>query len=177
MLRDREMHPRTDLELAISQSSTLERRVESVILTWRFSSRLSRLGADGSCAETGWCGRGPPARASSWTARCRSSCIRRRVSAASNRRGARDGGCRASSAEGVLGAVAAARAGPGLAISARSLVPSELVDLSRATGLPRLGEIDLIRLSNPRAPRGPVEALTTAILAGGDPIPTTAVRS
>jgi len=60
---------------------------------------------------------------------------------------------------------AAARAGLGVAIFARSLVPDDLVELPAGADLPELGEIDLVLLTNPRAATEPAEALTTAILS------------
>nr|WP_236669681.1 hypothetical protein [Streptomyces antimycoticus] len=65
---------------------------------------------------------------------------------------------------------AATRAGLSLAIFVRSLLPSDLVELPGSTGLPELGELDLVLLTNPHAPAEPVEALTTAILAHTDRI-------
>jgi DNA-binding transcriptional LysR family regulator len=73
-------------------------------------------------------------------------------------------------ARGVLGVVAAARAGLGLAVFARSLVPGELVELPAGGGLPNLGEINLVLLSRPGAVTEPAKALTSAILASGHPI-------
>jgi DNA-binding transcriptional LysR family regulator len=66
---------------------------------------------------------------------------------------------------GVNGILAAARAGLGVAIFARSLVPDDLVELPASADLPELGEIDLVLLTNPRAATEPAEALTTAILS------------
>lgn len=182
ILRDfRQMYPRIDLELTISQSSTLERRVESGHLDVAFlkqavGARRGRLvrrdrlvwaGAAGARVELD----GPvPLVVYQAPSLSRSQAVEALEKAGVDHRVR-------CTVKGVLGAVAAARAGLGLAIFARSLVPAELVELSAATGLPRLGEIDLILLSNPRAARGPVEALTTAILAGGDPIRTTTPRS
>ncbi len=71
---------------------------------------------------------------------------------------------------GVLGVVAAARAGLGIAIFARSLVPDDLVELPAAVGLPELGDIDLVLLTSSRSATEPVEALTAAILASGNPV-------
>jgi DNA-binding transcriptional LysR family regulator len=71
---------------------------------------------------------------------------------------------------GVLGAVAAARAGLGLAIFARSLVPADLVELPSDAGLPDLGEIDLVLLTNTRSDKASADALTAAILASGHAI-------
>jgi len=66
---------------------------------------------------------------------------------------------------GVLGVVAAARAGLGVAIFARSLVPDDLIELPASAGLPDVGAIDLVLLTNPRSATEPAEALTAAILA------------
>ena len=71
---------------------------------------------------------------------------------------------------GVLGVVAAARAGLGVAIFARSLVPGDLVELPASAGLPDVGAIDLTLLTNPRSATEPAEALTAAILASGHPV-------
>lgn len=71
---------------------------------------------------------------------------------------------------GVLGVVAAARAGLGVAIFARSLVPDDLVGLPATAGLPDVGAIDLTLLTNPRSATEPAEALTAAILASGHPV-------
>ncbi|WP_413098616.1 LysR substrate-binding domain-containing protein [Streptomyces sp. Inha503] len=73
-------------------------------------------------------------------------------------------------ARGVNTVLAATRAGLGLAIFVRSLLPSDLVELPGSAGLPELGELDLVLLTNPHAPAEPVEALTTAILAHTDRI-------
>lgn len=75
---------------------------------------------------------------------------------------------------GVNGVLAAVRAGLGIAVVARSLFPGDFVERPAADGLPRLGEIDLVLLRNPRAATAPAEALTQAIMASGDPIRTPA---
>ena len=79
----------------------------------------------------------------------------------------------------MLGAVAAARAGLGLAIFARSLIPADLVEVPTGAGLPELGEIDLVLLTNTHTATASVEALTAAILANGHPMTSqlTSVRS
>lgn len=71
---------------------------------------------------------------------------------------------------GVLGVVAAARAGLGVAIFARSLVPDDLIELPASAGLPDVGAIDLVLLTNPRSATEPAAALTAAILASGHPV-------
>jgi DNA-binding transcriptional LysR family regulator len=64
----------------------------------------------------------------------------------------------------VNGALAAARAGIGIAVLPQNMVPGDLVAIP---GLPMLGEVDFALLDNPRAPREPVEALVSAIVGRG----------
>ena len=65
----------------------------------------------------------------------------------------------------VNGVLAAVRAGIGVAVFPRSLIPTDLIKVTNRFGLPELGHVDFTLLSNPLAAREPVEALTTAILA------------
>ena len=71
---------------------------------------------------------------------------------------------------GVNGVLAAARAGLGVAIFARSLMPDDLVELPASAELPELGEIDLVLLTNPRAATEPAEALTERSSASRAPL-------
>lgn len=64
----------------------------------------------------------------------------------------------------VNGVLAAVRAGIGIAVFPQSLIPDDLVQLPAAAGLPELGDVDFTLVDNPAAPREPVEALATAIL-------------
>ena len=52
--------------------------------------------------------------------------------------------------QGVNGVIAATRARIGISIFARSLVPEHLVELPPSAGLPPLGDIDLVLLTNAR---------------------------
>lgn len=65
----------------------------------------------------------------------------------------------------VNGVLAAVRAGLGVAVFPRSLIPTDLIKVTNRFGLPELGHVDFTLLSNPSAAREPVDALTTAILA------------
>lgn len=65
----------------------------------------------------------------------------------------------------VNGVLAAARAGIGIAVFPQSLIPPDLAQVSAAYDLPELGDVDFILVGNPSAAREPVEALTTAILS------------
>jgi DNA-binding transcriptional LysR family regulator len=64
----------------------------------------------------------------------------------------------------VNGVLAAVRAGLGVAVFPRSLIPSDLVMLSNRLELPPLGGVDFTLLANPLAASGPVEALSSAIM-------------
>jgi len=65
----------------------------------------------------------------------------------------------------VNGLLAALRAGLGLAVFPHSLLPSDLVKVSRRFDLPDVGEVEYRLHSNPLAAKEPLEALTAAITA------------
>ncbi|KAA5608984.1 LysR family transcriptional regulator [Rhodovastum atsumiense] len=73
--------------------------------------------------------------------------------------------CTSSSLSGLR---AAAFAGLGIAVSALSLIPPELVDLGHALRLPDLGETEFVLLGGQKPLRGPPAALAQALLASGD---------
>ena len=60
--------------------------------------------------------------------------------------------------------LAAVRAGLGIAVFPQSLIPDDLVKVTRRFALPELGDVTFSLLANPAAPREPIEALTEAIL-------------
>jgi DNA-binding transcriptional LysR family regulator len=175
ILRDfRQTYPRIALELMVSQSSTLQRRVESGHL----DVALVKDFAGGT--------RGRLVRRDRlvWAAVARSkasqdrpvplvlyhapSGSRSRAALALDAAGI---GYRVScTVRDVTGLLAAVRAELGIAILAHSLVPEDLTEVPFSAGLPELGEIDLVLLTNPRSTAGPVNALSTAILASANPI-------
>ncbi len=175
ILRDfRQTYPRIALELTVSQSATLQRRVESGHLDVAF------------VKDTAGGRRGRLVRRDKlvWAAVARSkgghdrpvplvmyhhpSLSRSRAAQALH-----DAGisyrvtCTVRDVNGLLAAV---RAELGIAIFARSLVPDDFAEVPLAAGLPELGEIDLVLLTNPRSTAGPVNALTAAILASAHPV-------
>jgi DNA-binding transcriptional LysR family regulator len=170
----RQLYPRIDLELTVSQSGTLQRRVESGHIDVAFvkqtagdargrlvrRDRLVWAAVPGYQVETG---RPIPIIVYQAPSLSRSLGVQALEQAELAHR-------ITCTVRGVLGVVAAARAGLGLAIFARSLVPDDLVEIPTSAGLPDLGEIDLVLLTNPRAATDPAEALTAAILASGQPI-------
>lgn len=175
ILRDfRQLYPRIDLELMVSQSGTLQRRVESGHIDLAFVKQAAGA-TNGRLVRRDrlvWAGvpgtrlpddrpiplvvyQAPSISRSLGVQALEGAGLKYRVTC---------------TVRGVLGVVAAARAGLGLAIFARSLVPDDLMEFTADPRLPVLGEIDLVLLTNPRAATEPAEALTVAILASGHPI-------
>jgi len=67
----------------------------------------------------------------------------------------------------VSGLLAAVRAGLGVAVFPHSLIPEDLVKVTNRFGLPVLGEVDFTLLRNPSAPVEATDALISAILGRG----------
>ena len=179
ILRDfRQLYPRIDLELTVSQSNALQRRVESGHLDVAFvkqapgegHGRLVRRDRLVWAAPLGT--RLAPGQRVALVVYQAPS-----ISRSNGVRALEQAGLPyrvTCTVRGVLGVVAAARAGLGVAIFARSLIPDGLVELPVSAGLPDLGEIDLMLLTSSRPVSEPAEALTTAILASGQPTGTRA---
>jgi DNA-binding transcriptional LysR family regulator len=170
----RQLYPRIDLELTVSQSGPLQRRVESGPLDVAFvkqaagegrgqlvrRDRLIWAAAPGTKLDSGRrvalvLHQGPSISRSLGLQALERAGLPYRVTC---------------TVRGVLGVVAAARAGLGVAIFARSLVPDDLIELPASAGLPDVGAIDLVLLTSPRSATEPAEALTAAILASGHPV-------
>lgn len=64
----------------------------------------------------------------------------------------------------VNGTLAAVRAGMGVAVLPQTMVPGDLTPVTEGFDLPRLGDVDFALLDNPRAAREPIEALIAAIV-------------
>ena len=67
----------------------------------------------------------------------------------------------------VSGLLAAVRAGLGVAVFPQSLIPDDLVKVTNRFGLPVLGEVDFTLFRNPSAPADSTDALISAILGRG----------
>jgi DNA-binding transcriptional LysR family regulator len=67
----------------------------------------------------------------------------------------------------VSGLLAAVRAGLGVAVFPQALIPDDLVKVTNKFGLPVLGEVDFTLLRNPSAPADSTDALISAILGRG----------
>ena len=64
----------------------------------------------------------------------------------------------------VNGVLAAVRAGLGVAPFPRTIIPNDLVKVTNRLGLPELGQVEFSLLANPRAAAEPVAALTRTIM-------------
>ena len=67
----------------------------------------------------------------------------------------------------VSGVLAAVRAGLGVAVFPQTLIPDDLVKVTNKFDLPVLGEVDFTLLRNPSAPAESTDALISAILGRG----------
>lgn len=172
----RELYPRVDLELTVSQSAVLQRRVESGHLDLAFVKQLpgearGRLVRRDRLVWAGVAGSHVDPHQPVPLVVYQAPSVSRALGLQALDTAGRDYRVRCT-VRGVLGVVAGARAGLGLAIFARSLVPDELVELPAGEGLPELGEIDLVLLSSPLArATDAAEALSGAILSSGQPAP------
>jgi len=169
VLRDfRQGHPRITLELTLSQSAALLRRLRAGQLDLVFikqavgdtegqlvrRDRFVWVGLSGTVLEPG-----TPVPLITYQG---SSLTRKTAERALSDAG-RTWRITAKTTE-VNGVLAAVRAGLGVAVFARSLIPPDLVQLPAALGLPELGDVDITLVANPQSPREPIEALTAAIL-------------
>ncbi len=64
----------------------------------------------------------------------------------------------------VSGLLAAVRAGIGVAVFPQTLIPADLVAVTNRFGLPALGDVDFTLLANPTTAHEPIEALIGAIM-------------
>jgi DNA-binding transcriptional LysR family regulator len=172
----RQLYPRIDLELTVSQSPVLQRRVESNHLDLAFVKNLAGpIAARGSLVRRDrlvWAAvegtrmqPDEPVRLVVYQAPSET----RSVAVQALERDGRS--YRIScTVRGVNGVIAAVRAGLGIAVVARTLLPGDFVELPASEGLPELGEMDLVLLRSARAASEPVDALTATILASGRPL-------
>jgi len=178
ILRDfRQLYPRIDLELTVLQNEALVRRIESGHLDVAFVKR----GADAPRGTRGqlvrrdqlvWCGisstRLDPEQPVPLVV-YQAPSLSRAISVQALEKVGRRSRITCT-VRGVNGVLAAVRAGLGVAVLARTLMPSDLVELPASFGLPKLPHLDLVLLTNRRAPAEPAKALTSAILASGAPL-------
>lgn len=164
----RERHPRINLELTVTQTRALQKRLganqldliyikeppgESVGRVVR-RDRLVWIGLPGTTIDED-----EPIPLITYTAPSLSRVTALQVLAESGRSWRIT--CKTLEANGVL---AATRAGIGVTVFPSSLVPPDLQALPASPALPELGDTDITLVANPRAPKGAVDALVAAIL-------------
>jgi DNA-binding transcriptional LysR family regulator len=174
----RQLYPRIDLELTVGQNEVLRRRIASGHLDVAFA---KRAGDEPELAGSTLVRRVPLV----WGAAhgtvvdpvapvplvvYQAPSLSRSLAVRAMEEAGRDVRITCT-VRGVNGIIAAVRAGLGIAVFARTLMPEDLVELG--TGLPDLPFIDLILLTGPRASAEAAHALTTAILSSGAPLKTT----
>lgn len=172
----RHLYPRLGLELTVSQSAVLQRRVESGHLDVAFVKQAAgdnrgRLVRRDRLVWTAVSGAHPEPGQPIPLIVYQTPSITRSLAVQALENAGLPYRIRCT-VRGVLGVVAAARAGLGLAIFARSLVPNDLVEVPANARLPDLGEIDLVLVVKEPIASEAVEALIAAILASGHPITT-----
>lgn len=164
----RQLYPRINLELTVTQSGILQRRLQANHLDLIFINQAADSG-DGQLVRRDqlvWVGHErvqvEPARpvpvityhAPSFS---RSAAIDSLEAVGRTWRIT----CNTREINGVL---AAARAGIGICVLARSRVPADLRILTGRFELPALPDVEMALLANPRAAQEPVEALSRAIV-------------
>jgi DNA-binding transcriptional LysR family regulator len=177
----RQLNPRIDLELTVAQNEVLHRRVESGHLDVAFVKHSAGAGnqPQGTLvrrdrfiwATTEGVRLDPdqPVPLVAYQAPSLSRSLGVQALEAASRH------CRITCiVRGVNGVLAAVRAGLGVAIFARTLMPADLVEVAAAAGLPQLPHVDLVLLTNRRAAAEPAGALTSAILSSSAPLKPTA---
>ncbi|NEE03540.1 LysR substrate-binding domain-containing protein [Phytoactinopolyspora halotolerans] len=169
VLRDfRQLHPRLNLELTVTQTAALQRRLAANQLDLIFikeppgqtegrlvrRDRLVWIGLPGTQLSPD-----EPIPLITYATQSLSRATAVRVLSDAGRSWRVT--CKTLEVNGVLAAV---RAGIGIAVFPSSLIPADVEALPASLGLPELGDIDITLVANPRSPRKPVEALTDAIV-------------
>jgi len=174
----RQFHPRIDLELTVTQSGALVRRLRSGHLDLVYvnqepgseSGRLVRrerlvwVGLEGTLVEPS---QPVPLITYQAPSLSRNAAIRALEDTGRTWRIT----CKTRQVNGIH---AALRAGMGIGVLGQSRIPTGLAELSGRFGLPPLGYVHTTLVANPRAAREPVEALTAAILRSPLDLRTTA---
>lgn len=164
----RQLHPQINLELTVNQSGPLYRRLKAGQLDLIFI-KMTPGNEEGSLVRTDsmvWVGLekttiepGMPVPLIAY----QDPSLSRQLAIDALEGAGRTWRITCSTRE-VNGVLAAVRAGLGVAVFPRSLIPADLVMLSGRFGLPELGAVDFTLLANPSAASDPVAALTSAIM-------------
>lgn len=168
----RQLHPQIELELTVTQSGPLHRRLLAgqldLILTKTTvdeqpaarlvgRDRMVWVGLERTLIEPG---------ATVPLIAYRAPSISRQMAMDALEREGRTWRITCSTRD-VNGVLAAVRAGMGVAVLPQALIPTDLVKVTSRLGLPELDEVDYVLMDNPAGPRASIEALTSAIMSRG----------
>jgi DNA-binding transcriptional LysR family regulator len=168
----RQLHPQIELELTVTQSGPLQRRLLAgqldLILTKTTvdeqpperrvgRDRMVWVGLERTLVEPG---------ATVPLIAYRAPSISRQMAIDALERAGRTWRITCSTRD-VNGVLAAVRAGMGVAVLPQALIPTDLVKVTTRLQLPELDEVDYVLMANPAGPRESIEALTSAIMSRG----------
>lgn len=164
----RQLHPQINLELTVGQSSALLRRLKGGQLDLIFIKQDPETG-EGTVVSRDllvWVGQEktaiePDAPVPLVTYKAPSLSRRTAIEALEAAGRTWKITCNIRDVNSTLAAV---RAGLGVAVFPQSLIPEDLVKVTRRFGLPDLGDVTFRLVANPAAPREPIQALTDAII-------------
>ncbi|GAB3563822.1 LysR substrate-binding domain-containing protein [Spelaeicoccus albus] len=166
--RFRQQHPSVNLELTVTQTGTLLRRLDAGHLDLIFTKQQpgterGRLVRRDKLVWVGPKGIDVPAGEPVPLVTYRAPSISRRTAIEGLEAASRTWKITCTTRE-INGVLAAVRAGLGIAVFPQSLIPSDLVHLSPELSLPELGDIDIVLVRSPLSTQESVLALSTAIL-------------
>lgn len=169
ILRDfRQAYPQINLELTVSQSAPLHRRLKAGQLDLIFIKQMagSPEGDQVSSDDLVWMGLDKTELGPGDTVPLiayQDPSISRQMAIDALEAAGRVWRITCNTRE-VNGVLAAVRAGLGVAPFPRTIIPNDLVKVTNRLQLPELGQVEFSLLSNPRAAAEPVAALTRAIM-------------
>ncbi len=170
----RQLHPQINLELVVTQSTSLHRRLKAGQLDLIFIKQHPEA-TDAASVEKGTVARNDTM---VWMAQERTlvdpdqpvplivyqaPSVSRKLAIEALEAAGRPWRVTCNTRE-VSGVLAAVRAGLGVAVYPHSLIPDDLIKVSDRFSLPKLGRVAFTLVANPLAPTEPVEALSSLIL-------------
>lgn len=165
----RQLYPQINLELTVSQSGPLYRRLKAGQLDLIFIKENPTDASEGvrvSRDRMVWLGHekmviepGQPVPLIAY----QSPSVSRQIAIDALEEAGRTWRITCNTRE-VSGLLAAVRAGIGVAVFPETLIPSDLVKVTNRFGLPALGDVDFTLLANPTAAKEPTDALISAIM-------------
>jgi DNA-binding transcriptional LysR family regulator len=165
----RQLYPQINLELTVSQSGPLYRRLKAGQLDLIFVKENPSETSEGirvSRDRMVWVGHDRTVLEPGQTVPLiayRAPSVSRQIAIDALEAAGRTWRITCSTRE-VSGLLAAVRAGIGIAVFPQTLIPSDLVKVTNRFGLPALGDVDFTLLANPAAAKEPTDALMSAIM-------------